>query len=260
MERPIRRPLTMTVLAAVWSIALIACVERPTPPGVLTAQAVLTTLPAGAPSPSAVARPTIVATRAAPAPTVRSERPTATPTSTTITQPATAIPKPAAPPAQKPVPSPTAPQAAKQPPPAITPTPPSAPTNVSQPLPDQQVNLPRIQERVRQFLVMVRDSAAPELGAGLVVDSRGLVLTNRHLIKGGQMQVFLPTGQTLPAKVVWSSPQEGQFGIAILQTQEPLPSAQPLPIIPYASVRPQEPVVVADYSSPRPAGRTWELE
>lgn len=56
-------------------------------------------------------------------------------------------------------------------------------------------------ERARRVLVEIRNGHGGA-GAGIIVRSDGLVLTNAHVIGRRGLRVMLPDGQTLPARLV----------------------------------------------------------
>jgi serine protease Do len=60
-------------------------------------------------------------------------------------------------------------------------------------------------------------------GAGIIVRSDGLILTNAHVVAGDSIEVVLPNRQTLPAQVLAS---DAEIDLALLSVQ-----AQDLPAI-----------------------------
>ncbi len=56
-------------------------------------------------------------------------------------------------------------------------------------------------DRVRHSLVHVSNSGRSH-GAGIILRSDGLILTNAHVIRSQGLRVTLPDGETLPARVV----------------------------------------------------------
>nr|AYM53940.1 S1C family peptidase [Corallococcus coralloides] len=66
------------------------------------------------------------------------------------------------------------------------------------------------------------------LGSGFIIDARGLVLTNNHVVEGAtDIQVQLPDGRELGAKVLGTDPLTD---VALLRLQLP-PDAKPLPVV-----------------------------
>ncbi len=75
------------------------------------------------------------------------------------------------------------------------------------------------------------DEGMPEerensLGSGFVVDPKGFILTNEHVIMGGtDIKVTLTSGQTYPARVVGSAP-ESDLALLKMDAKEPLPALE----------------------------------
>nr|AYM53964.1 S1C family peptidase [Pyxidicoccus sp.] len=66
------------------------------------------------------------------------------------------------------------------------------------------------------------------LGSGFIIDERGLVLTNNHVVEDAtDIQVQLPDGRELAAKVLGTDPLTD---VALLRLQLP-PDAKPLPVV-----------------------------
>jgi serine protease Do len=86
------------------------------------------------------------------------------------------------------------------------------------------------------------DRVQQATGSGFIIDARGLVMTNSHVVFGAQaVTVTLDDGTTLPAKLVGADPI---FDLAILQIPEPEHGR--LPVLVFADsdgVRPGDEVV-----------------
>lgn len=66
-------------------------------------------------------------------------------------------------------------------------------------------------EKVRPAVVQINVSSSNgnSLGSGVIIDQRGYIITNNHVIEGGQkFQVVLANGTSLPAQVVGTAPME----------------------------------------------------
>jgi len=81
------------------------------------------------------------------------------------------------------------------------------------------------------------------IGSGFIIDPKGLLMTNSHVVFGAQVvTVTLDDGTTVPAKVLGADPI---FDLAIVQI--PVPDHAALPVLTFAdsdAVRPGEPVSV----------------
>lgn len=64
-------------------------------------------------------------------------------------------------------------------------------------------------------------------GSGFVIDSSGLILTNDHVVKysalGAEIKVRFVDGKTVPARVLWLSPND-DIALIRAQVREPVPS------------------------------------
>ena len=99
------------------------------------------------------------------------------------------------------------------------------------------IALPQLYERVSPAVVSITaaainpyDPSRPidrRSGSGVLVDANGLVLTNAHVVAGGQplITVTLDDGQAIPAQVVGA---DAIFDIAFLRIQPP--AGPPLPV------------------------------
>jgi len=86
------------------------------------------------------------------------------------------------------------------------------------------------------------DRIQQAVGSGFIIDAKGLVMTNSHLVFGAQaLAVTLDDGTTLPAKLLGADPI---FDLAILQI--PKPDSGKLPVLVFGdsdAVRPGDSVV-----------------
>jgi putative serine protease PepD len=99
------------------------------------------------------------------------------------------------------------------------------------------IALPQLYERISPAVVSITaasinpyDSSRPidrRSGSGVLVDAAGLILTNAHVVAGGQplITVTLDDGQTIPAQVVGA---DAVFDIAFLRIRPP--AGAPLPV------------------------------
>ncbi|QDU91507.1 Periplasmic pH-dependent serine endoprotease DegQ precursor [Pirellulimonas nuda] len=63
-------------------------------------------------------------------------------------------------------------------------------------------------------------------GSGSVIDRKGHILTNYHVVDGAQaIQVTLATGQTLPAKLIGA---DAEYDLAVLKVEAPADSLTPI--------------------------------
>ncbi len=66
---------------------------------------------------------------------------------------------------------------------------------------------------------------ASSLGSGVIVSSEGFVLTNHHVIDGGgEIEVTLADGRSIPAKIVGSDP-ETDLAVLKLEPKDPASAA-----------------------------------
>ncbi|HEX9118703.1 MAG TPA: trypsin-like peptidase domain-containing protein [Anaerolineae bacterium] len=79
---------------------------------------------------------------------------------------------------------------------------------------DLDTDLAALAEKVRRSLVEVHNGRRGQ-GAGTVWQSRGLVLTNAHVIGQGQIAVALPDGRDLPARVLARDDRRDLAALAI---------------------------------------------
>ena len=69
------------------------------------------------------------------------------------------------------------------------------------------------------------------LGSGVIVDPKGFVVTNAHVVQGAaRIRLQLADGRELPAQLVGA---DARFDVAVLKITEP----QPLPAIPFGTAR-----------------------
>ncbi|HZR44835.1 MAG TPA: trypsin-like peptidase domain-containing protein [Ktedonobacteraceae bacterium] len=70
---------------------------------------------------------------------------------------------------------------------------------------EQVIN--RVRPSVVQINVALQQGAG--MGSGVVIDNRGYIITNNHVVSGGrQIQVMFANGSTLPAQVVGTAPSD----------------------------------------------------
>ncbi|WP_126580500.1 S1C family serine protease [Tengunoibacter tsumagoiensis] len=65
--------------------------------------------------------------------------------------------------------------------------------------------------KVRPTVVQVNvtGSSGNSVGSGVIIDKRGYIITNNHVVEGGQnMEVVLSTGATLPAQLIGQAPDD----------------------------------------------------
>jgi S1-C subfamily serine protease len=72
---------------------------------------------------------------------------------------------------------------------------------VSSPLQTVNNELAMVVQKVRRSLVQVRNGHAG-VGAGTIWHMDGLILTNAHVLQRRNLQVVLPEGETLPARIL----------------------------------------------------------
>jgi putative serine protease PepD len=71
----------------------------------------------------------------------------------------------------------------------------------------REAAIARVRPTVVQINVVTQQGEG--LGSGVIIDPRGYIITNNHVIEGGkQIQVVLFNGTTLPAKVVGTAPAD----------------------------------------------------
>jgi putative serine protease PepD len=83
--------------------------------------------------------------------------------------------------------------------------------------------------RVRPAVVQVNvtTQSGQGLGSGVIIDKRGYIITNNHVIDGAQqIEVKLSSGKTLPAKLVGTQPSDD---LAVLKIS---PNNIPLTVVP----------------------------
>jgi S1-C subfamily serine protease len=71
-----------------------------------------------------------------------------------------------------------------------------------------------VAENVRRSLVHVL-SAGRGVGAGTIWHSDGLIVTNAHVVGNGALQVVLPDGQTLPARLLAKDNEHDLAALAV---------------------------------------------
>jgi S1-C subfamily serine protease len=88
--------------------------------------------------------------------------------------------------------------------------------------------LPQTQQKVQQ------------LGSGFVIDTRGDVITNDHVVAGGShIRVGFGGDSSYPAKVVGTDPTSD---VAVLQVDAPQSLLHPLAFAPSSGIQPGDPV------------------
>ena len=99
------------------------------------------------------------------------------------------------------------------------------------------IALPQLYDRISPAVVSITaaainpyDSSRPidrRSGSGVIVDAKGLILTNAHVVAGGQplITVTLDDGQAVPAQVVGA---DAIFDVAFLRIQPPAGAALPV--------------------------------
>ena len=105
--------------------------------------------------------------------------------------------------------------------PTVVPGTPTAPANSSLtpvPAPSGLPEFVSVVERVRPAVVSIQSKVitrgffgqldeGTQSGSGAILDARGYILTNNHVIEGGQdIEVSLPDGRVFPAQVVGTDP------------------------------------------------------
>ena len=79
-----------------------------------------------------------------------------------------------------------------------------------------------VYENANKAVVTIRTQGA--VGAGAIIDSQGLIITNNHVVRGNRVvQVSTSTGKTYPGRVV-SVDRRNDLALVQIQTQEILPS------------------------------------
>ncbi len=97
-------------------------------------------------------------------------------------------------------------------------------------------SIPELFERVSPAVVMItgqsinpyrlRDRVNRMLGSGFIIDGKGLILTNSHVVFGLQsLVVTLDNGEIVPAKLVGADPI---FDLAVIQIPKPKSGALPV--------------------------------
>jgi S1-C subfamily serine protease len=92
-------------------------------------------------------------------------------------------------------------------------------------------------DKVRPGVVQinVRTAQGGGLGSGVIIDRRGYIVTNNHVIAGGQqLQVVLFDGDTLPGKIVGTAPSDD---LAVVQINPPKNNLTVVPVGDSSKVR-----------------------
>lgn len=149
---------------------------------------------------------------------------TALPTPTHTPVP-TATPTPIPTPTYTPVPTPTA---TPTPTPIPTPTPTSTPTPTPAPTSTPTPSLSQIVDRVRG--AVVRIETPDGVGSGTIVNSRGFILTNYHVVEGYDTVTVRVEGRTVDGEVVG---YDDGLDLAVVTIE-----GGPWPYMPISTVRP----------------------
>jgi serine protease Do len=81
----------------------------------------------------------------------------------------------------------------------------------------QQLNmeLAAIVSQARQSLVQISNGRAGGVGSGTIWHSDGLIITNAHVVQRSPLNVILPDGKKVPAKVLAHDPARDLAALAI---------------------------------------------